>query len=185
MLAQYLLLFNIWKGHASSYCVFHVWRPLILSPCRVLSSVLFLLSSSRPSSDLPYACSARNRPSIVFILSVNGPHLAGHRGAICPPCDGCILSFLQLHFWQTDIWAHLKPGGITFSQVCNVGIWPCRKPCKPRHACLKLTEEQSFFPLCILHWCKQNGQQKHNSRSRTWNHNHYPQLYLYRFLVRG
>lgn len=95
----------------------------------------FWVSRGRWSSVLPFACSGRNRPSVMFILSVNGPHIAGHGEAICPRCDGCISRFLQLHFWQTDIWAHLKPGGITFSQVCDVGIWPS---CKPRwpYTCL-------------------------------------------------
>lgn len=136
-------------------CILY-WRPLNPSPSHVLWSVplSFILSSGHLSSGLPFACSARNRPSIVFILSVNGPHIAGHGQAICPQRDGCILRFLQLHFWQTDIWAHLKPGGITFSRLCNVGIWLGCKPLRPQ-TWLPYTHRarKSFSPSFLSHTC--------------------------------
>lgn len=109
-----LLEFNI--------CTLYLWLGMLSPPhvpCTVLLS--FILSRGHLSPGLLFARSARNSPSIVFILSVNGPHTAGHGEAIRPLCHKCILKFLQLHFWQTDIWVHLKPGGITFSQLCNVG----------------------------------------------------------------
>lgn len=136
-------------------CILY-WRPLNPSPSHVLWSVplSFILSSGHLSSGLPFACSARNRPSIVFILSVNGPHIAGHGQAICPQRDGCILRFLQLHFWQTDIWAHLKPGGITFSRLCNVGILLGCKPLRPQ-TWLPYTHRarKSFSPSFLSHTC--------------------------------
>lgn len=149
----------------------------------------FLLSSSRLSSGLPFACSGRNRPSIVFILSVNGPHIAGHGEAICPHRDGCILRFLQLHFWQTDIWAHLKPGGITFSQVCNAGIWPSCKPLCPHTSLHTAHTATVFFPSHIY----SNTQHYKMSIESPTNQDaasvEYEvkistlKLYLYRFLV--
>lgn len=156
-----------------------------------LPTVLFLLSSGRLSTGLPFACSGRNRPSIVFILSVNGPHIAGHGEAICPHRDGCILRFLQLHFWQTDIWAHLKPGGITFSQVCNVGIWLSCKPSCPQ-TCLPNAHTALFSVLS--HTCTADTHIKMSNENTTDQDpasveyeitisTH--KLYLYRFLVLG
>lgn len=112
-----------------------------------------LLSSCHLSSTPPFACSGRNGPSIVFILSGNGPHIMGHREAICPYNDGCILRFLQLQFWQTDIWAHLKPGGITFIEVCNPGKGICSSCCSHTHS--------AFSSVCHAH-ITPNEQQKHN-----------------------
>lgn len=173
---------------ATAYDIYILyWRLLIPSPSHVLWSVplSFILSSGHLSSGLPFACSARNRPSIVFILSVNGPHIAGHGEAICPHRDGCILRFLQLHFWQTDIWAHLKPGGITFSRLCNVGIWLGWKPLRPQTWLPNTHRARKSFSLVThtharyIHTQQQNEQQNHYwsgcCQRGIWNHKHYPQ----------
>lgn len=67
---------------------------LFVSLCLRLPNCPFLLSSCRLSSSVPFACSRRNRLSVVFILLVNGPHITGSGKPICPDFDGCILRFL-------------------------------------------------------------------------------------------
>lgn len=69
-------------------CISH-WQLLILSPPLVLStSLLSFPTVQRPFIIWsPFACSGRNGTSIVFTLSVNGPHITGHGEAIFPHHD--------------------------------------------------------------------------------------------------
>ena len=117
------------------------------------------LSGGRSSFALSFACSGRDELSAVAILSVNGPHTTWHGEAICPHRDGCILRFLQLHFWQTDIWAQFKTGGITCSRVCNADVrasckpWSCqtwRTHCQRLSFCLSCNIYEQYMFMLLL-----------------------------------